>query len=212
MKCPNCAVEFVNDKLGRPRKFCSEKCLRQFEKITKAERAKNRIRKRNCPNCNTEFEIGYKQQQKYCSVNCYPSKISPKQKPCTLCSTPIIIRRNYCDTCVPIRLAQVAEANRVHRPEEAETTRKGKRRARERNAIGLSQNQRTKLLATWKSQERKCVYCWNKPANTIDHVIPLNKNGTHELTNLVPCCRSCNARKSDKLPSEWKSQYAGTCA
>ena len=160
MKCPNCNKEIIKAHHGGLRLYCNNFCRNEFQnKIIK-----NKIRKRNCLTCATEFEIGYKQQQKYCSVNCRPSVINPKPRICLICSISVSgksRRRNYCDTCIPIKLQQVAEANRVHRPEQAEVTRKNKRHARERNAIGLNQHERGRLLKTWKSQQRNCLIATN---------------------------------------------------
>ncbi|MGL4305030.1 MAG: HNH endonuclease [Mycobacteriaceae bacterium] len=46
-----------------------------------------------------------------------------------------------------------------------------------------------------------CAYC-GKKADTIDHVIPRSRGGTHGWENCVACCRACNHRKADKLLSE----------
>lgn len=43
----------------------------------------------------------------------------------------------------------------------------------------------------------KCVYC-QKFGDTMDHVIPLSKNGAHAYWNVVPACRSCNSRKGNR--------------
>ena len=42
-----------------------------------------------------------------------------------------------------------------------------------------------------------CAYC-PAQADTIDHIIPLAKGGTHDWFNLAPACRSCNAKKGTK--------------
>lgn len=34
---------------------------------------------------------------------------------------------------------------------------------------------------------------------TVDHMRPLSKGGTWDIENLVPCCQTCNSRKSNKL-------------
>lgn len=34
---------------------------------------------------------------------------------------------------------------------------------------------------------------------TVDHIVPLAKGGTHELSNLSVLCRACNARKRDHI-------------
>ena len=42
-----------------------------------------------------------------------------------------------------------------------------------------------------------CSYC-GRPADTIDHVVPLIAGGGHEPMNLTAACRSCNCAKRDK--------------
>ncbi|MBM3241901.1 HNH endonuclease [Candidatus Poribacteria bacterium] len=49
-----------------------------------------------------------------------------------------------------------------------------------------------------------CEYChasekWQYVRFTVDHVIPLAKNGMDTLDNLALACFHCNRRKSDKL-------------
>ena len=46
-----------------------------------------------------------------------------------------------------------------------------------------------------------CQYCGG-PAESIDHVLPRSRGGTHAWDNVVACCRSCNIRKGDRLPGE----------
>ena len=33
-------------------------------------------------------------------------------------------------------------------------------------------------------------------ANTADHLLPIVDGGTHDVTNLVACCTTCNSRRS----------------
>lgn len=47
-----------------------------------------------------------------------------------------------------------------------------------------------------------CFYCLGK-ATTADHLIPLNKGGTHEICNLVSCCSSCNRSKGTMTIPQW---------
>jgi len=49
-----------------------------------------------------------------------------------------------------------------------------------------------------------CEYChvaeqWQYVKFTVDHVIPLSKNGTDTLDNLALACFHCNRRKSNKI-------------
>ena len=46
-----------------------------------------------------------------------------------------------------------------------------------------------------------CQYCGNR-AETMDHVVPRSRGGTHTWENVVAACRLCNARKRDRLPGE----------
>jgi len=46
-----------------------------------------------------------------------------------------------------------------------------------------------------------CQYC-GKEAESIDHVIPKSKGGSHEWNNVVACCKKCNLLKADKLLSK----------
>lgn len=46
-----------------------------------------------------------------------------------------------------------------------------------------------------------CQYCAKKLSEkklTVDHVVPLSKGGTHEWTNVVAACESCNNKKGAK--------------
>lgn len=41
----------------------------------------------------------------------------------------------------------------------------------------------------------RCVYCGADEDLSMDHVIPISKEGADTLRNLVTACRSCNSRK-----------------
>ncbi len=47
-----------------------------------------------------------------------------------------------------------------------------------------------------------CVYC-GSPAESVDHVVPLNRGGWEHESNLAPACGSCNGSKGDRLLVEW---------
>lgn len=55
-----------------------------------------------------------------------------------------------------------------------------------------------------------CHYC-NGVANTADHIIPVSKNGTNEVSNLLPACTRCNSSRQDKVLVRlryWNKRYA----
>lgn len=61
----------------------------------------------------------------------------------------------------------------------------------------------TEMLADWAARGLNgCSYC---PGDfeSIDHIVPLNRGGQHQLANLAPACVRCNSSKRDSLLSEW---------
>lgn len=52
--------------------------------------------------------------------------------------------------------------------------------------------------AVFARDQGKCQYC-GRGAESIDHVIPRSKGGSHTWDNVVACCRRCNTYKSDRL-------------
>jgi 5-methylcytosine-specific restriction endonuclease McrA len=48
---------------------------------------------------------------------------------------------------------------------------------------------------------RRCAYC-SKRADTIDHVVPRSRGGTHDWDNCVAACRGCNSKKADRMLEE----------
>jgi 5-methylcytosine-specific restriction endonuclease McrA len=50
----------------------------------------------------------------------------------------------------------------------------------------------------------RCTYCGGR-ANTADHVVPLVLGGSHDLANLVACCRRCNSRRGAQLTNDLKA-------
>jgi 5-methylcytosine-specific restriction endonuclease McrA len=58
------------------------------------------------------------------------------------------------------------------------------------------------LLATF---DYRCAYCGKKKRRLEqDHVVPLSRGGAHAIGNIVPACRSCNAKKHyNRPPTFW---------
>jgi 5-methylcytosine-specific restriction endonuclease McrA len=46
-----------------------------------------------------------------------------------------------------------------------------------------------------------CAYC-RRRGETLDHVVPRSRGGTHSWTNLVAACVRCNNKKADHLLEE----------
>lgn len=48
-----------------------------------------------------------------------------------------------------------------------------------------------------------CAACGGESDLTIDHVIPMSRNGPDDDDNLQVLCRSCNTSKGAKTMAEW---------
>lgn len=47
----------------------------------------------------------------------------------------------------------------------------------------------------------RCAYCRKKPKTlTQDHITAVSAGGSHTISNVVPACASCNARKGNRQP------------
>jgi dsDNA-specific endonuclease/ATPase MutS2 len=55
-------------------------------------------------------------------------------------------------------------------------------------------------------QKNKCWWCTEELEGKkvhADHVIPLSKGGTNDISNIVASCASCNFKKNAKMPHEF---------
>jgi hypothetical protein len=61
------------------------------------------------------------------------------------------------------------------------------------------------LRATvFERDDYTCKYCGERgKALECDHIHPVARGGSHDLTNLVTACRPCNRDKRDKTIEEW---------
>lgn len=62
-------------------------------------------------------------------------------------------------------------------------------------------------LSEWdnckKAFDYKCAYCGSDSPLEQEHVIPLSKNGSHAVNNVVTACRKCNGSKGTQNVWEW---------
>ena len=88
-----------------------------------------------------------------------------------------------------------------HREESRKIARESdrRRRANKHNSIIEPVNE-DKI---YERDNYRCVYCGSKDNLTLDHIIPINNNGSHNVDNLVVACLSCNCSKQDKPLQEW---------
>lgn len=75
-----------------------------------------------------------------------------------------------------------------------------RRGLRRRNAKGKHTRKEWEELL--QRHEYKCFYCPEK-ATTRDHIIPLAKGGTDDISNIIPACKSCNCKKHTRTIGEF---------
>ena len=59
------------------------------------------------------------------------------------------------------------------------------------------------------SETEQCLYCGDTERSdterlAVEHLIPRTRGGLDIPENIFRACRSCNASKSNRLPSEWR--------
>lgn len=203
MICPFCTKPVQSLKgAGRKKIYCSNECRIAFRA---KNQAKGKIRNLKCVECLSNFQGHF--GAKFCSKKCkniYWNKINRTKKSisiCEICGGQAIGSngwvRKYCS--FECQLTGIYGG----KPPLSERSRKAQRNMRERSAPGLTYLQVRNLRVKWQQEGRVCQYCQNS-FDTIDHVIPLTRGGDNMITNLVPCCRSCNSSKGTKLLAEWK--------
>ncbi|UEM08088.1 DUF1376 domain-containing protein (plasmid) [Skermanella rosea] len=51
-----------------------------------------------------------------------------------------------------------------------------------------------------------CTYCSSEELPLhCDHIVPLTRGGTNDLSNLTTSCRPCNTSKGARTPEEWRA-------
>lgn len=135
---------------------------------------------------------------------------------CSECGEPVPVDQTLCRRCRR-RTPEEREKQRAYRQTEAYRLAQAKytattagqaslkgRRDRHRDKRRALEDAGKKLTAyQWRQLQRAyeglCAYCLAQPGTQPDHVIPLTKGGSHDKSNVVPCCPTCNQAKSDSI-------------
>lgn len=74
-----------------------------------------------------------------------------------------------------------------------------------------ARTRRKARAALFATQSGKCHYCtlWIPfDKGTVDHMHPTSKGGADVISNMVYCCRRCNAEKADSLYDDYLTKIA----
>lgn len=95
---------------------------------------------------------------------------------------------------------------------EAARLRNAARRARKKNAPGSHTKQ--EWLDRLAEFNYHCAYCLlpfsDERPPTQDHMIPLVRGGTHNISNIIPACLSCNSQKRTSTPVEFLTRVSAS--
>lgn len=194
--CKQCKIEFkVKPSHADKRFYCSRKCM-------DLGRIKEKLKK-ICEICGKEFEVynnQWRKDAKYCGNDCNAkSRLGEKHW-------------NY-KHGEKWRKEDRQEYQKQHYQSH-------KKEYKRRAFINKPKTRGSQLDANYtykdwlklvREHKNRCYYCGIKMTRkeglhqrTRDHIVPLSNGGLDVLSNIVPACKSCNGRKTDKSITEWK--------
>jgi 5-methylcytosine-specific restriction endonuclease McrA len=104
--------------------------------------------------------------------------------------------------------------NNYERRLEIERTSRAKNKEKHRPAKNARQSIRNRTLAQTpylildkelrRIYNSPCFMCGCKENQSLDHVIPISRGGSHSVGNIMTLCRNCNASKHARTITEWK--------
>lgn len=98
------------------------------------------------------------------------------------------------------------KSNRKWKQENPEhhTALENKRRTRKTEAGG------SYTVSEWKALKRqydnRCACCGKKDKLTADHVVPVSRGGSSDISNIQPLCKSCNSSKGNRHSTDYRTK------
>ena len=127
---------------------------------------------------------GWYRNWNYCPA-CLDQLIAPFRQACTTCDLPALLNnKGQCQQCS----AQALLARRRLRIR--------LRHARKRARGEVSASEWQALCAYFGNV---CLCCGQAVSLTMDHVVPIAKDGTNTIDNIQPLGKSCNSKKATKI-------------
>jgi 5-methylcytosine-specific restriction endonuclease McrA len=179
--CQECGAQLSGCRANKV--YCSQRCINvaYWKSSDKQERARR----------NLEWYHSVAPARRQTALGQRPARF------CEECGKELpraaTARKRFCDRhCI----------NQTRMREKAHQAREHSRR-RKRRLIGPGVSE-ADWLALVRRFDGKCAYCEVRAPLTQDHVVPVSRGGQHAIGNVVPACRSCNAKKKHRLLVEWR--------
>lgn len=177
--CLECGRQRLRERIG------TKKCRK-----CSAPMVRGASRASLCPSCRVSDQESWQRKAK---KQLAKRRVEGRRR-CKACGVSVGLARFYCDECRDRRLTM--------RAREGAKVQKRKRRAR-LHSVRFEFDKKV-----WEQVKafflQLCAYCGTRKAElTQEHVQPITRGGDHTEENIVPACRSCNCRKSDRTLLEW---------
>jgi 5-methylcytosine-specific restriction endonuclease McrA len=149
-----------------------------------------------CSGCGRDRRICSRRNGNLCSL-CYEA-----ERQCLPCSS--------CGELSRLAVSNPALCHRCYNKEYCQRPEVVAKRSAAKSRRGAQEASGDFTVADWLLVMRdwcwRCAYCGetlSSSTRSIDHVVPLSRNGRNSRDNIVACCRRCNSRKHDRFLSEW---------
>lgn len=213
VRCDGCGVSYVDYRIRvekARRHYCTAECYRANRSGDKNPKWRGGLVSAACAGCGTSIEIllcKVDGARRYCSNDCrvkhQRGAAAPTwrggeiERTCEACGGVFVVRFSKAETSRFCSARCTGIGQRVYPNPKIRTREKTHRRRIRESAAKLAAPAHT--WEQWEDIMRRakfrCVKCGKKKVLTRDHIIPLSKGGTDDITNIQPLCRPCNSRK-----------------
>lgn len=202
-KCENCQNEYIIQSTRNGSEFGECDCGIRYKKCVKCnewliadkhfnKQSKGKFGYRSkCRYCCNKYDLQWRKDNKEHIKEYYENTKEHKKKYFEENKEHILEwRRQWRDS----ESGQVSRLNRHNK----------RRELMENQGSGITIEQWLDMMNffDWKCAYSD-VYVNSKKNRSVDHIIPLNRGGLHEIWNCVPMYRNHNSSKNNSIPMEW---------
>lgn len=108
---------------------------------------------------------------------------------------------------------KVSARVRAYRQAHPELLQRANSRRRARLLAAVGDWTRAQFLELCEACDWRCAYCHQRFERlTPDHIQPLSRGGSNDISNIIPACGPCNYSKQDKTPLEYLTRFTPSTA